>query len=152
VKLVTAAQMRALEQAAVEAGTSLDALMENAGLAVAQEVWMMLGVVAGRRILHLAEWEGDVVVYLLASRDESDANLAKVRALDVPIFVAKEDAGYERLQQALDGAEIVVDALLGTGGSRAIEPTGTLADILRRADAARTPTRDGRIRSLYGPR
>jgi NAD(P)H-hydrate epimerase len=155
VKLVTAAQMRALEQAAVEAGTSLDTLMENAGLAVAQEVWMMLGVVAGRRILvlcgpgnnggdglvaarHLAEWEGDVVVYLLAPRREDDANLAKVRALNVPVFVAGEDAGYERLQQALDGAEIIVDALLGTGGSRPIENVSALAEILRRVEAARS--------------
>ena len=34
-KLVTAAQMSAIEQSSVEAGVSLDALMENAGLAVA---------------------------------------------------------------------------------------------------------------------
>jgi NAD(P)H-hydrate epimerase len=146
--------MRALEQAAVEAGTSLDTLMENAGLAVAQEVWMMLGVVAGRRILvlcgpgnnggdglvaarHLAEWEGDVVVYLLTPRDENDANLTNVRALNVPVFVAGEDAGYERLQQALDGAEIVVDALLGTGGSRPIDGSGKLGEILRRTEATR---------------
>ncbi|MEX0749376.1 MAG: NAD(P)H-hydrate epimerase, partial [Dehalococcoidia bacterium] len=52
-KLVTSAQMRALEQQAVDAGTSLDALMEAAGLAVAQEVWLSRGVVAGRRVLVL---------------------------------------------------------------------------------------------------
>jgi NAD(P)H-hydrate epimerase len=144
--------MRALEQAAVDAGTSIGALMESAGLAVAQEVWMMLGVVAGRRILvlcgpgnnggdglvaarHLAAWDADVVVYLLAPRGEEDANLAQVRALGVPLFVADDDPAYERLQRALDGAEIVVDALLGTGRSRPID--GTLADILRRIDAAR---------------
>ena len=49
-KLVTAAQMRALEQSAVEAGGSLEALMEAAGLAVAQEAWMQLGQLEGRRI------------------------------------------------------------------------------------------------------
>jgi NAD(P)H-hydrate repair Nnr-like enzyme with NAD(P)H-hydrate epimerase domain len=43
VKLVTAGQMRSLEQRAVEAGTSLDALMQAAGLAVAQEAWLSLG-------------------------------------------------------------------------------------------------------------
>ena len=36
-KLVTAAQMRELEQAAVAAGSSEAQLMEEAGLAVAQE-------------------------------------------------------------------------------------------------------------------
>jgi NAD(P)H-hydrate epimerase len=147
VKLVTAAQMRELEQDAVAAGTSLDELMEQAGLAAAQEAWLSLGVVAGRRILvlcgpgnnggdglvaarHLAEWEGDVVVYLLAPRAAADSNLAKVRELGVPIFAATEDVDGAALQQALDGAEMVIDALLGTGRSRAID--GALAEILRR--------------------
>ncbi len=151
-KLATSAQMRALEARAVAAGASFDALMEAAGLAVAQEVWLMLGVVAGRRILvlcgpgnnggdglvaarHLAEWEGDVAVYLLAPRAAVDANLAKVRALDVPVFTASEDAGFERLQQAFEGAEIVIDALLGTGRGRPID--GALAEIMRRLAATR---------------
>jgi len=155
VKLVTAAQMHELEQKAVDAGTPLDALMESAGLAVAQEAWLSLGVVAGRRILvlvgsgnnggdglvaarHLADWEGDAVVYLLAARAEDDANLAKVRSLGVPVIAASDDAGFESLQQALDGAELVVDALLGTGRSRPID--GALAEILRRLqDAADRP-------------
>ncbi len=149
-KLATCAQMRALEARAVDAGVSLDDLMEAAGLTVAQEVWLMLGVVAGRRILvlcgpganggdglvaarHLAEWEGDVAVCLLAPRASDDANLAKVRALDVPVFTAADDAGFGRLQQALDSAEIVVDALLGTGRNRPIE--GALAEIMRRLGA-----------------
>jgi len=151
-KLVTAAQMRELEQRAVEAGATLHELMEAAGLAVAQEAWLTLGVVAGRRVLvlcgpgnnggdglvaarHLAEWEGDVVVYLLAPRDDAEGNLAKVRELGVPVFVASEDDGYASLQSALDGAELVIDALLGTGRSRPVE--GALAEILRRLhDAA----------------
>ncbi len=151
-KLVTSAQMRALEQAAVDAGASLDELMEAAGLAVAQEVWLMLGVVAGRRIIvlcgagnnggdglvaarHLAEWEGDVAVCLLAPRAGDDANLAKLREMGIPLFTATDDADFERLQQALEAAEIVVDALLGTGRSRPIE--GALAEILRRLNATR---------------
>jgi NAD(P)H-hydrate epimerase len=149
VKLVTSDQMRALEQAAVAAGTPLDDLMEAAGLAVAQEAWLSLGVVAGRRVLvlvgpgnnggdglvaarHLADWEADVAVYLLAPRD--NANLAMVRERDVPIIVADEDAAHERLQTALDGAELVIDALLGIGKHRAID--GKLGDVLRRLRAA----------------
>lgn len=150
-KLVTAAQMRDLEQRAVAAGTSLDELMEQAGLAVAQEAWLSLGTVAGRRILvlcgpgnnggdglvaarHLAEWEGDVVVYLLAPRAETDANLATVRERGVPVFTADGDADFSALQQALDGAELVIDALLGTGRRRPIE--GALAEVLRRVGDA----------------
>ena len=53
-KLVTAAEMRALERAAVEAGSSEAQLMEEAGLAAAQEAWMLLGTLEGRRIVVLA--------------------------------------------------------------------------------------------------
>ena len=159
-KLVTATQMRDLEQRAVDAGTPVAALMEAAGLAVAQEAWLLLGVVAGRRILvlagpgnnggdglvaarHLAEWEGDVVVYLLAPRSDDDPNLARVRELDVPVFVASEDEGSVSLQTALDGAELVIDALLGTGRSRPIE--GVLAEILGRLSAASERSRPPKV-------
>jgi NAD(P)H-hydrate repair Nnr-like enzyme with NAD(P)H-hydrate epimerase domain len=37
-KLVTAEQMRTIEQSSADAGVSLDELMENAGLAVAEAV------------------------------------------------------------------------------------------------------------------
>jgi hydroxyethylthiazole kinase-like uncharacterized protein yjeF len=158
VKLVTASQMRALEEQAVEAGTSLDALMEEAGLAVAQEAWLTLGVVAGRRVLvlvgtgnnggdglvaarHLADWDAEVVVYLLAPRAEDDPKLAPLRERGVPITAATDDGDGSILRQSLDGAELVVDALLGTGRRRPIE--GALATILRsletRMEAARPP-------------
>ena len=52
-KLVTTAQMRELEAAAVAAGVSERQLMEEAGLAVAQEAWMTLGTLEGRRIVAL---------------------------------------------------------------------------------------------------
>jgi len=149
VKLCTSEQMRALEQAAVEAGTPLDELMEQAGLAVAQEVWLNLGVVAGRRVLvlvgpgnnggdglvatrHLADWEADVCVYMLAPRD-GDKNLDLVRERNVTLFSASDDAGSSRLAEALDGAEVIVDALLGTGRSRLIE--GAMAEVLKRVRA-----------------
>jgi NAD(P)H-hydrate epimerase len=125
--------------------------MEQAGLAVAQEAWLTLGVVAGRRIFvlvgpgnnggdglvaarHLAEWESDIVVYLIAPRPDGDANYARIVELGVPIVVAADDPEFTSLQEALDRAEMVVDALLGTGRSRPID--GTLAEVLRRLRAA----------------
>lgn len=149
-KLVTTAQMRALEQSAVAGGTSLDDLMEQAGLAAAQEAWLSLGVVEGRRILvlagpgnnggdglvaarHLADWGADVVVYMLAPRT-GDKNLDLLRERSVSCVVASDDADRASLQRALDGAEMVLDALLGTGRSRPIE--GTLAEVLLRVRAA----------------
>ena len=49
VKIVTAAQMTALEQASEARGVSTDQLMENAGLAVAQVAREMMGGAAGAR-------------------------------------------------------------------------------------------------------
>ena len=149
-KLVTAHQMLELEQAAIAAGGTVEELMQQAGLAVAQEVWLTLGVVEGRRILvlvgpgnnggdglvaaeHLAEWGADVVVYLLRERS-GDALLDLVSVRGTPTFVATDDAEYASLQEALDGAEMVIDALLGTGRSRPID--GELAEVLRRLHAA----------------
>ncbi len=49
-KIVTAAQMTAIEQASERAGVSTDTLMENAGFAVAQGARVLVGS-AGVRIL-----------------------------------------------------------------------------------------------------
>ena len=53
VKIVTAAQMTALEQASEARGVSTDQLMENAGLAVAQVAREVKGSVAGDRVVVL---------------------------------------------------------------------------------------------------
>ena len=151
-KLVTAAQMRALEQAAVEAGGSLEALMEAAGLAVAQEAWMQLGQLEGRRIAvlvgpgnnggdglvaarRLADWGAQVRCYALAPRD--DPQWTQTVEAGIPCgSVADDDAGLEALQALLNSAELIVDALLGAGRSRPIE--GALAGMLEALAAARS--------------
>jgi NAD(P)H-hydrate epimerase len=164
VKLVTSEEMRQLEQSAVDAGTSLDELMEAAGLAVAQEVWMSLGVVAGRRVLvlvgpgnnggdglvaarHLAEWEADVAVYMLAERD--DEKLSLLRERNVPVFTATEDEDLATLQEALDGAEVIIDALLGIGRARPID--GTLAAMLDRVRASQERVRAPQVIAVDVP-
>ena len=151
-KLVTRAQMRELEQAGVAAGVSLGEMMESAGLAVAQEAWLLLGVIAGRRVLvlagpgnnggdglvaarHLADWEADVAVYTPAPRPPDDAHVAALADRNVPIFDAADDPGYARLDEALAGAELVVDALLGIGSTRPLD--GPMSATLERLAAAR---------------
>ncbi len=145
-KLVTAAGMRDLETKAVERGTSLDALMEEAGLAVAQEAWLALGVVAGRRVVvlcgpgnnggdglvaarHLADWLAEVSVFVVAARDAADPKMAALAERNVAVVDATADDGAAALRDALGSSELVVDALLGTGRSRPIE--GQLAEMLR---------------------
>lgn len=144
-KLVTVEQMRALEERSAAAGVPPPMLMEHAGLAVAQEVWMALGVVAERPVLvlvgpgnnggdglvaarHLHDFGAQVTCYLLRRRPATDSNLAQVIERGIRVHVAEEDPDCQMLEQILSGADAVVDALLGTGRARGIE--GPLAAIL----------------------
>ncbi len=148
-RLVTVAEMQRLER---ECGVPLDQLMQNAGLAVAQEAWLMLGEIAERRILvlagpgnnggdglvaarHLKEWGADVIVYLLKPRPGDDPVFAAAAALAVPMIVDGEAESDKRLADAMGGAELVIDALLGTGRARPID--GALAAVLDLLKAAR---------------
>jgi NAD(P)H-hydrate epimerase len=155
-RLVTVAEMQDAER---HSGVSIPELMENAGLAVAQEAWLLLGELAERRILvlcgpgnnggdglvaarHLKDWGADVAVVLLNPRPD-DPNLTQLTEREVPTTVLEEEGrGKEeggealgRLEEALGGAELVVDALLGTGHARPIE--GVLAEVMTRLRAAR---------------
>ncbi|MCH7835718.1 MAG: NAD(P)H-hydrate dehydratase [Chloroflexi bacterium] len=164
-KLVTVAEMQEAEKGA---GVPVGQLMENAGLAVAQEAWLLLGEVAERRIVvlagpgnnggdglvaarHLREWGARVSVYLLKRRDKKDAVFAPLLKAEVPATTAEEDAkqGYKRLEELLVEADLVIDALLGTGSARPIE--GALAEVLERLRAARGRTLPPRLLAVDMP-
>ncbi len=155
-KLVAVAEMQALER---DCGVPVARLMENAGLAVAQEAWLLLGEIAERRILvlcgpgnnggdglvaarHLKEWGAEVIAYLLKPRTADDQVSKGALEHGVPVIVEGEAEANERLRDAMAGTELVIDALLGTGQARAID--GRLAevlDMLREARAQRLPPR-----------
>src|SRR3989475_10074484 len=153
-KLATVAEMQHAER---ECGVPVEQLMENAGLAIAQEAWLMLGELADRKIVvlagpgnnggdglvaarHLKDWGADVSVVLLKPRGEDDANLKALIEREVPVVVLEDDVS--KLDEPLAGAELIIDALLGTGKAREIE--GLLAgvlDKLREARSRRLPPR-----------
>ncbi|MBA4179414.1 MAG: bifunctional ADP-dependent NAD(P)H-hydrate dehydratase/NAD(P)H-hydrate epimerase [Anaerolinea sp.] len=152
-KLVTTAEMRALEAAAVAAGTSEAQLMEEAGLAVAQEAWMLLGTLEGRRIVvlagpgnnggdglvaarHLSDWGTEVVVYAPLGRPE-DGNAAELANRDVTMVDGRQDSDPGALEQLLGSADLVVDALLGIGQTRPLEPGSPMAGALEKLAGAR---------------
>ena len=87
-KLVTSEQMRRLEELSVKAGVSTEALMENAGLAVAQEVWMALGTgargLAWREIEVLPNRRGKPLLYLHGRAGER-AETIGLHAVDVSL-------------------------------------------------------------------
>jgi NAD(P)H-hydrate epimerase len=143
--------MRALEEAAAKQGRPPDVLMEEAGLAVAQEAWVNLGAVAERKVVvlvgpgnnggdglvaarHLYEFGAEVVVLLLAPRGEDDANLRELVEREIDVR-AIDESNIEMLGEVLAGADAIVDEILGTGRGRPIE--GVLESALERAREAK---------------
>lgn len=139
-KLVTAEQMRRLEQRAVEAGVSLDELMENAGQAVANEVAAHLGDALGSRVVVLvgpgnnggdglvaarlvAELGVTVDAFVVAGSGDPAGKRSAAETEGVRIGLATDEAGIQALERAAESADVVVDAVLGTGASRPIDDT-----------------------------
>lgn len=144
-KIVTPDQMRRIEDRSEALGVSKDALMENAGLSIARRIRQLLapligvpvtilvgpgnnggdGLVAAR---HLHRWGASVTVYICRDRRPPDPKLDAVKALGVPIIAASTDIGLARLNALLATTHMAVDAILGIGSIRPIQPP--LLDIL----------------------
>jgi hydroxyethylthiazole kinase-like uncharacterized protein yjeF len=163
-RLVTSSEMRQIEAAADAAGLSYVRMMQNAGRSVAGSVAELLesagdggstGAALGTVVVlvgpgnnggdglvaaaDLAEAGFDVRVLLWQRRTEGDPLVAAVAALPtVPMVRAESPDGVAQLETWLAEADVVADALLGTGASRPIE--GLLAEILDAvASAAAAP-------------
>ena len=137
-KLVTTEQMRALEAVATGQGVTEAELMENAGVAVAQEAWINMGAAEGRNAVvlvgpgnnggdglaaarNLKEWGAEVSVFLLRPRPDDDPQWLALQAAEIEAWSTDEDPDLARLEARLAEAHGVVDALLGTGLSRPID-------------------------------
>jgi NAD(P)H-hydrate epimerase len=153
-KAITAAQMRAIESASVAAGVSLDRLMENAGLAVADAVTRHIDPIYGRRVVvligpgnngsdgfvaarHLARRGATVRCFLLARRPDADPKRELAERAGSITIDALVGGGPEELRRALGVADVVLDAVLGTGRARPI--TSELGDLLGQAAASDVP-------------
>jgi len=135
VKIVTAEEMRQLEQQCLKIGLTTSALMENAGRAVAEEVGRILGNGGGHNILiligpgnnggdglvagrHLHDWGDRVSLYLCGPRPADDPNLKLVLERGLACIDASQDENQHKLDELLSSTEAVIDALFGTGQSR----------------------------------
>jgi len=158
-RIVTSAQMAEIERRSEAAGVSTDALIEAAGLAVAETCRRTLGaaedggmqdapvlVLAGPgnnggdglvAARHLAAWGAKISVYLSAANKPPHPKAEDLPG-SVPVTRAEDDPDQVTLQHELAGAALVVDAVLGTGTSRPIS-----GDLVAQM-AALAQARDGR--------
>lgn len=144
-KLVTASQMRALEQRADASGNSYAAMMERAGALSAQAL-MERVTVRDRNILVLVgpgNNGGDGLVCARVLHDagarvtlyvwrrvpaQSDVNWELCMQRNIPYTRLEDDTAFSKLQDELARADCIIDALLGTGVARPIE--GALQELL----------------------
>ena len=158
-KIVTAAEMAAIEQAAPPRGVSLDTLMENAGLAVAEKARQTLGgAAAGLGILvlvgpgnngadglvaarHLRRWGAEVTACVVTRRPEPDPKMEAALEYGVAVFNAGDNDGLGILQRLLSRSSLVIDAILGTGRSRPLEgiTAAVIQSVADRRAAPRPP-------------
>ncbi|TCP36860.1 NAD(P)H-hydrate dehydratase [Sphingomonas sp. BK235] len=137
--VLEAAAMRAAEQAAIAAGDSVESLMQRAGRAIGDAVHRLAGAHAVLVICGPGNNGGDG--YLAAARLRALGRHVRVAAASAPRGAAARaardawGAAVEPLAEA-KAAPVLVDALYGTGLSRAIEPADAAA--LARLVAAAT--------------
>jgi len=151
-KVVTAEQMRHIDQTAASIGLTTEILMENAGRGVAEETKKLLGGVIGKHILvltgpgnnggdglvaarYLEDWGAGVCLYLCSQRSPDDKNLKLAQDRKIDIVSADQDKGFAALEQRLSASEAVIDSIFGTGRSRTIE--GVFKELMTRVITTR---------------
>jgi ADP-dependent NAD(P)H-hydrate dehydratase / NAD(P)H-hydrate epimerase len=137
--ILTAERMRAAEQAAVDAGTSVEQLMERAGAGLAEAVHRFAGPLQALILCGPGNNGGDGYV---AARHLAERGVqVRVAALAEPRSDAAELARshwsgeVEELNGSTEPAPLIIDALFGTGLKRALEPSAT-EQLLRLSAAA----------------
>jgi len=149
-KIVTGQEMAEIDRRTIELGIPGRVLMETAGRAVADHIVRTypnihdVAVLCGPGnnggdgfvVARVLAERLPVIVYLAAPRErfQGDA-LANLDVLErLPILV-RDDTDFESQLLRMAGRGLLVDALFGTGLSRAVE--GSFADLVERANRCR---------------
>lgn len=147
--------MKEIDRRAQQAGVSVMDLMENAGRAVLEQAAAILGEVRRRRIAivcgkgnnggdglvaarYLNAQGAEISVLLLGEvqdlKGETKANFDF--AIKAGVFV-EDKADVQAVFRACEGAELVIDALLGTGMKGAVQ--GAAAEVIKVINQAKCP-------------
>lgn len=134
-KLVTVAEMRAIEQEADASGLTYDLMMRNAGhnladavldlmsAAEAEEDFQVLGLVGPGNnggdtlvaLARLAEKGWKARAYLVKRKAEKDPLAEALEKAGGELYPAEKDADFQQLQSFIETADILLDGVLGTG-------------------------------------
>jgi NAD(P)H-hydrate epimerase len=152
-KLVTVAEMRAIEQEADSNGLSYAKMMENAGHGLAEEILQLAyteseedreilalvgpgnnGGDALAALAHLAADGWRARAYLVKRKAEGDELVERLQKQNGEILFAEKDSGYTKLTAFIETADVVVDGLLGTGIKLPLKPE--VAGVLEAANRA----------------
>jgi NAD(P)H-hydrate epimerase len=150
-KILTVDEMRAVEKQADAGGFPYAHMMEHAGRSVARWIEHVCGSVGGLRAVALcgvgnnggdglvaAHWlrqaGAEVQVFLLKARPSSDENAARLAKAGMELIVLRDESAYVDLERALHDADVVIDALLGTGTHLPLKDP--LPSLLARANTA----------------
>jgi ADP-dependent NAD(P)H-hydrate dehydratase / NAD(P)H-hydrate epimerase len=159
-KVLTAAQMREADRLTTERfGISSLQLMENAGVAIAEFLREKCDALAQRKIIVLCGkgnngGDGLVVARLLkesgcspevvlfadpgATAGDAAINLKRWQQSLGKLRVVTSSAEWDSVRAELESADLIVDALLGTGLRGPVE--GLLSSVIADVNAARTKT------------
>ncbi len=158
-RVVTSQEMRAIDRAAIEGlGIPGLVLMENAGRDVFIHLTDFTDGVEGLRALvvcgkgnnggdgfvvarHLANHGADVRIILLGRMSEvqgdAQVNMAIAKGMGLPIVEILDEEGLALLTDTLLEADVVVDAIFGTGFSGKAE--GLYASVIDRMNSCDSP-------------
>ncbi|GMA97792.1 NAD(P)H-hydrate dehydratase [Pelosinus sp. IPA-1] len=136
-KVVTVAQMRKIEQAAIEEyGIPGIVLMENAGVEVVKQIENVLGSIHNKRISvfagtgnnggdgyvvarHLYNQGAKVKVFLIGSKasvvGDALTNLQIITYMGIDVLEVTNSHDWDKVKIAMTFTDCLVDALLGTG-------------------------------------
>lgn len=137
--ILTAAEMRAAEQQAIDGGTSVETLMERAGVAAAEAIWRFAGPLPTLVLCGPGNNGGDG--YVIARELRGRGVDVRVAALADPrspaaIHAREQWSGAIETLGEAGSAPLLVDALFGTGLGRPLDASVASA-LARLAEAAR---------------
>ncbi len=152
-KLVTVAEMRAIEQEADSGGLSYQQMMKNAGHSLAEEILQLTyteseedrevlalvgpgnnGGDALVALTHLAADNWRARAYLIKRKAEGDDLLERFRREGGEVLFADKDPDFTRLTAFIETADVIVDGVLGTGVKLPLKPE--IASVLDAANRA----------------